>query len=115
MPRIIIVCLIMICVTVTELRAGERHDSLSRSLPEVSVTAIKQAPSLALQPVASTTIDAAEVERERIITMKQASEIVPNFYVPDYGSRMTSTIYVRGLLTLRMRALYGFLRGHCIH
>ena len=79
------------------LQAGARSDSLNTTLPEVSVTAIKQAPSLAIQPVAATTIDAAEVERERIVTMKQASEIVPNFYVPDYGSRMTSTIYVRGL------------------
>ena len=25
--------------------------------------------------------------------------MVPNIYIPDYGSRMTSTIYVRGLGT----------------
>ncbi len=72
-------------------------DSLTAQLPELSVTAIKQAPALDLQPIAATTITSSEVERQRIITMKQASEIVPNFYVPDYGSRMTSTIYVRGL------------------
>jgi outer membrane receptor protein involved in Fe transport len=29
--------------------------------------------------------------------MKNVSGVVPNFYMPDYGSRMTSTIYVRGL------------------
>ncbi|MDE7388518.1 MAG: TonB-dependent receptor [Muribaculaceae bacterium] len=72
-------------------------DTLSNRLDELSVTAIKQAPSLDRQPVASTTISAAEVERERVISLKQASEIVPNFYVPDYGSRITSSIYVRGL------------------
>ncbi len=29
--------------------------------------------------------------------MKDASELVPNFFMPDYGSRMTASIYVRGL------------------
>ena len=29
--------------------------------------------------------------------MKGVSEIAPNFFMPDYGSRMTSSIYVRGI------------------
>ena len=29
--------------------------------------------------------------------MKNVSAIAPNFFIPDYGSRMTSSIYVRGL------------------
>ena len=77
--------------------AVEAPDSICAELAELSVTAIKQAPSLDIQPVAATTITSAEVERDRIVTMKQASEVVPNFYIPDYGSRITSTIYVRGL------------------
>ncbi len=72
-------------------------DSLVADLSEVSVTAIKQSSMLSTQAVGATTISFNEIERERIVTMKQASEIVPNFFVPDYGSRMTSTIYVRGL------------------
>ncbi len=77
--------------------AVEAPDSICAELAELSVTAIKQAPSLDIQPVAATTITSAEVERDRIVTMKQASEVAPNFYIPDYGSRITSTIYVRGL------------------
>lgn len=73
--------------------AIERNDTLK----EVTVTAIKQAEALSQQPVAATTIGEKAIDRYNITTMKDASEIVPNFFIPDYGSRMTSSIYVRGL------------------
>lgn len=79
--------------------ASEKPDSMSATLDEVSVTAIKAvgASGAALSGVSSTRLGAAEVERFNVVTMKNVSEIAPNFYVPDYGSRMTSSIYVRGI------------------
>jgi outer membrane receptor protein involved in Fe transport len=68
-------------------------------LPAFTITAIKQAPTLAVQPVAATVIDASDAERNHVVTMRSASVLVPNFFIPDYGSRMTSTIYVRGFGT----------------
>lgn len=78
---------------------GMSTDSVpSVSLSEVSVTAIKSARgTAALQPVAATVIGSDESERLGIVTMKNVSEIAPNFFIPDYGSRMTSSIYVRGI------------------
>ncbi len=67
------------------------------TLREVSVTALKQPARLSVQPLASTTVTAEDVSRYNIVTMKQVSEIAPNLYMPDYGSRMTSSIYVRGI------------------
>lgn len=76
--------------------AGEAAaDTLS--LHEVSVTAIKQAETLETEPVSSTTVGQETIQRLNITDFKQVSELVPNFYVPAYGSRMTSSIYVRGL------------------
>ena len=72
-------------------------DTASVSLAEVSVTAIKQTRIAGNLPTASTVISGAEVERLNVVTMKNVSEVAPNFYIPDYGSRMTSSIYVRGL------------------
>ncbi len=68
-------------------------------LEEVSVTAIKHSADLSRIPVASTVVGASQAERLRIVSMKEVSDIAPNFYVPDYGSRMTSSIYVRGIGT----------------
>ena len=65
-------------------------------LDGVSVTAIKQGSDIDLA-TASTVLGKSEVERNGIVTVRGVSEMVPNFFLPDYGSRMTSTIYVRGL------------------
>ncbi len=67
------------------------------ALGEVSVTAVKSGAGLRRNPVASTSIGASDIERFNIVNMKQVSEIAPNFYIPEYGSRMTSSIYVRGI------------------
>ena len=66
------------------------------TLADVSVTAIKQGEATHLT-TASTVLDRSEVERNGIVTVRNVSDMVPNFFLPDYGSRMTSTIYVRGL------------------
>ncbi len=66
------------------------------TLDDVSVTAIKQGTTIDLT-TASTMLDKSEVERNGIVTVRGVSDLVPNFFLPDYGSRMTSTIYVRGL------------------
>ena len=63
----------------------------------VEVTSIKQGSTLRGKAIAATLIDALMAEQNRITALKDASEIVPNFYIPDYGSRMTSSVYVRGL------------------
>lgn len=66
------------------------------TLADVSVTAIKQGAATDLT-TASTVLGKREVERNGIVTVRGVSDLVPNFFLPDYGSRMTSTIYVRGL------------------
>lgn len=66
-------------------------------LDEVSVTAIKQSSDISLLPTALTVIGESQVERFNVLAVKNVSEIAPNFYIPDYGSRMTSSIYVRGI------------------
>ncbi len=66
------------------------------ALEGVSVTAIKQGTDVDLT-TSSTVLDRRAVERNGIVTVRNVSDLVPNFFLPDYGSRMTSTIYIRGL------------------
>jgi len=63
----------------------------------VQVTAIKQGAALRTQPVAATVVSSRAVGRSHIDAVKDLSRAVPNFHAPDYGSRMTSSIYIRGL------------------
>ena len=69
------------------------------SLGEVTVTAIKQSADLRSQATALTVIGRQEAERNQILSVKTAAELTPNLFIPDYGSRMTSTVYVRGIGT----------------
>ena len=69
------------------------------SLDEVTVTAIKQSTDLRTQATALTVISRQEAERNQIMSVKNAADLVPNMFIPDYGSRMTSTVYVRGIGT----------------
>jgi outer membrane receptor protein involved in Fe transport len=69
------------------------------SLGEVTVTAIKQSADLRTQATALTVIGQHEAERNQVLSVKTAADLVPNLFIPDYGSRMTSTVYVRGIGT----------------
>lgn len=67
-------------------------------LPPIEVTApLKQRGELFDQPIAGTSFNMARIESERIETQKDFSLSSPNLYLPDYGSRMTGSIYVRGI------------------
>lgn len=80
--------------------AGEEDAQVADTVivvDKVQVTAIKQGMVLRSEPVASTIVGARAIERERVGAIKDLSRNVPNFHAPDYGSRMTSSIYVRGL------------------
>lgn len=47
-------------------------------------------------PVSTTNLGRVQIEHRHISSLKDITAIAPNFYIPDYGSRMTSSIYVRG-------------------
>lgn len=66
-------------------------------IDNVQVTAIKQGLVLRNKPVAASIINRKTIEERGISQLHDLSELVPNFYMPDYGSRITSSIYVRGL------------------
>ena len=67
------------------------------TLNEISVTALKQSEKLRNEAVSSTVVGQRELEDLNAVAIKGISDVVPNFFVPDYGSRITSTMYVRGI------------------
>ncbi|MDE6288888.1 MAG: TonB-dependent receptor, partial [Muribaculaceae bacterium] len=104
----------IIAVTLALLTAAfpvSAHDTDSvnvtavRELRPVEVLGIKQMPSPSASPVSI--INRATVNRLGIYAIKDIGEIVPNFYTPAYGSRMTSSIYVRGRGARRDQAVVG--------
>ena len=97
----IILCMNAIMAAASSSTSEEATAALgdTLSLEEVTVTAIKQSADLRSQATALTVIGRQEAERNQVLSVKTAADLVPNLFIPDYGSRMTSTVYVRGIGT----------------
>ena len=71
----------------------ELKDTLSHSMVESSAKQALPVERLA-SPVSVVYLD--ELEDRYIDSPKKLSAIIPNLHIPDYGSAMTSSIYLRG-------------------
>lgn len=78
------------------LLAEERIDT-AVYLGEVNVVAVKQEHAVRSEAVSATVVGRVALEDLNAVSMKGISDVVPNFFVPDYGSRVTSSMYVRGI------------------
>ncbi|MBQ5726461.1 MAG: TonB-dependent receptor [Alistipes sp.] len=77
----------------------EKQDSVKQYTIEevgVEVRGAKQHYALKEQPISSSVVGESMIRREHIVSIKDLSAVVPNFFQPDYGSKMTSSVYVRG-------------------
>ena len=75
---------------------AQTTDSLHHDIELVEITASLKSEVRDSKPVSATTITMAQIEQRGIGSIKDLSLIAPNFYQPDYGSSITSSIYVRG-------------------
>lgn len=72
-------------------------DSLESVLPELNIVALKQSDRLRSLPVGSSLLSREDLEIVGASAVRSLAEMVPNLYIPDYGSRVTSSIYMRGI------------------
>ena len=67
-------------------------------LDEVVVVAQpKEQVRLRLQPVSSSVFGSEQLQQLNVRDLSQFSQYVPSFVMPSYGSRLTSSMYVRGI------------------
>lgn len=48
-------------------------------------------------PTASTLLSQQDMQANQVTNLKSLSALVPNIFIPDYGSKLTSAIYIRGI------------------
>ncbi len=66
-------------------------------LEEITVQAEKVTTKIQETPIAVSMIAAKKIEQENINTMADLSARIPNFFVLDYGSKMSPPVYSRGM------------------
>ena len=65
-------------------------------LPSVDIVSSVKISDEKTGAYSSTSLRRVDLENRHITSVKELSALAPNFYQPDYGSRMTSSMYVRG-------------------
>lgn len=63
----------------------------------VVISSPKENVKLRQTPTAVSLISAQDMQSNRILSLKGASSLSPNFFMPDYGSHLTSAVYIRGV------------------
>lgn len=67
-------------------------------IEEVVVIATpKENRKLREQPTAVTLLSQQDMQANQVTSIKSLTGLVPNMFIPDYGSKLTSAIYIRGI------------------
>lgn len=63
----------------------------------VVIATPKESRKLREQPSSSTILSQQDMRDNQVTSIKGLTSLVPNLFIPDYGSKLTSAIYIRGV------------------
>ena len=66
-------------------------------MDELTVVATKENSPYRRQALSVSTLNMQSIRAHQVTSIKNITYLVPNFYMPDYGSRLTSAMYIRGV------------------
>lgn len=70
---------------------------LSYTATEVVIQSFKRNDNISQLPVSATVLSEQVLKERNISSVKDFSGFIPNLFIPDYGSKMTSPAYIRGI------------------
>ena len=95
----VLVSVFLLCLCPSSLLSAQNSSTLTDTLqlPELVVSSTKESLRLKLLPASVSVLSQSLVERQHILSIKEFSALSSNVYIPDYGSGLTSAVYVRGI------------------
>ncbi len=87
------------CLLATGNVLAEEADTLKVvDVEEITVIAApKENRKLREQPAGVTLLSQQDMQNAQVNSIKNLTSVVPNMFIPDYGSRLTSAVYIRGI------------------
>ena len=67
------------------------------NLREIEINASRTQTRMKELPASVTVLAANVLEKNEISALNSISALVPNFFMPDYGTKLTSPVYIRGI------------------
>lgn len=93
-----IALLTLLCTAATTLPAKDADTLKVVDIEEIEiVSSPKENRKLRELPVSSTLLSQEDMQRAQITSVKGLTAVVPNLFIPDYGTRLTSAVYIRGI------------------
>ncbi len=97
----VILSIINLCVATAQLPSflikTDSSEITSIDLEEVIVSSWRENYKLKELPGSVTLISGNKVSEGEMQSIKDLTSRVPNFFMPDYGSKLTSPVYIRGI------------------
>ena len=96
--RIKVLVIVCLATAATIVRAASPEGWADTvALPDVEVSVSRIAVPVSRQQMQVSALDARMIESAQVAAPKDVAALVPNIHMPDYGSAMTSSVYIRGL------------------
>ncbi len=93
-----VIAILLSCLSLTTAQGRMDSEEKKDSLAESVVTAApKDFVPLRKMSFSSTTFYAEDMQEHGVRGIKDISALAPNLFIPDYGSRLTTPIYIRGI------------------
>ena len=93
-----IITLILMLLTSGNMLAEELDTLKVVDVEEILVIAApNENRKLREQPTAVTLLSQQDMQAAQVNSIKNLTGLVPNMFIPDYGSRLTSAVYIRGI------------------
>lgn len=94
---LLLASLFVLLTAKAENSKNEADSTRNVVLSEIWITNDTISEKIKLDESPTSELDIKFIEKNRIEDIKNLSMNVPNFFMPDYGSRLTSAIYIRGI------------------
>lgn len=80
-----------------ELNETDSTGIAKYQLDEAVVVSFRDGIEVKRLPASTTVVGLKQIERYRIETLRDLTTLTPNLFMPDYGSQLTSPIFIRGV------------------
>jgi outer membrane receptor protein involved in Fe transport len=76
---------------------ADTNNYMSVELGEIIIKASKENVTFRNIPASVSVVNETVISDNEIKSLNDASATIPNFFMPDYGSKLTSPVYIRGI------------------
>jgi outer membrane receptor protein involved in Fe transport len=85
------------CLLYAQTSSDTVSAGIQVNLDEVIITSSKETNALGKLPGSISLIHSQAIDRQKIISIVDLSATIPNFFIPGYGSKLSTPVYIRGI------------------